>query len=244
MKKLIVLLCLLGISLTGFSQATTIQSSLYKIKVGHNLAFRAALEDHVNKFRKSGSPYELDVFYITGGTHRGEYRFNTRVGFSWEQRDASPSLTPEMQNDFAKNVAPHIEGITGGETYIYSKKNSNTPFKSTDTNPSRTSRTMMWYLKFSPPTEFWDVVGKYAKYWDKRGHLNIVLFSATGPSTLSFVRRLPNGLKELDGANVNREVWEELYGKDSFDKDMATMRPYIGGTEQFFATRVPSLSSK
>ena len=142
------------------------------------------------------------------------------------------------------NSAPHIEAVIGGGIYTYSADYSNTPYKSNDPNPNRVSRRRSMTLKFSPPKEFWDVIKKHAKYWDKKGHAIAVYYSQTGSSTLYFTRRLPNGFKDLEGPNTNRDIWEELYGKDSYDKDMAIMRNYIVETDVYFQTRQPTLSSK
>jgi hypothetical protein len=244
MKKLIVLLCLLGISLTGFSQSSTVTYTYYKVKVGHGVEFYTAVENHVNKYRKLGSPYEVSVLHITGGKHHGEYQFNSRYGLSWTEVAAAPSTTLEMKNDWARNVAPHIEAVTGGGISSYAPKVSNTTLKSSDTNPNRIIKTFVYTLKFAPPKEFWDVIAKFTKNWDKRGHSVVVLNSTTGPTTISFHRRLKTGLKELEGPNAIKDVWEELNGKDSFDKDMGIMRDYISEMDSFIATRQGDLSSK
>ena len=244
MKKLLLLVCLIGISLSGFSQSITGSYNYYKPKMGHSVAFQAAVEKYVAKYRKIGSKYEVSVFFIQGGKHHGEYIFQTTSGLSWTERDSAPNSTLEMRNDFAINVAPHTEAVIGGGINTYNANYSNAPYKSNDPNPNRVSRTMSMTLKFSPPKEFWDVIKKHAKYWDKKGHAIAVYYSQTGSSTLYFTRRLPNGFKDLEGPNTNRDIWEELYGKDSYDKDMAIMRNYIVETDVYFQTRQPTLSSK
>jgi hypothetical protein len=244
MKKLLLLLCLIGISLSGFSQSITGFYTFFKPKLGHNTPFRAALEKHVTKYRKIGSNYEVGVYYIEGGKHQGEYMYNTRAGLSWTEKDSAPAITLEMWNDFALNVSQHLEAVTGAGINTYAANMSNAPAKSNDNNPKRMGRVILHTLKFSPPQEFWDVIKKHAKYWDKKGYAIAVYYSATGSPTLIFNRRLPNGFKDLEGPNTNREIWEELYGKDSYDKDMAIMRNYIVETDMFFAYRQPRLSSK
>lgn len=243
MKKLLFLLCLTGISLSGFSQAITFQSNTYKIKLGHGAAFRTAFENHVNKYQKLGSPYEMTTFMIGGSKHNVQYRVSSRVGLSWAQREASPQNTAEQNNNWRENVQPHMEEQTGAiQTYM--TRYSNTPLISDDPNPNRVSRTMSMTLKFAPPQEFWDVVAKYKKYWDTRGHSYIVSSTSTGAYTLNFTRRLRNGVKELDDTVFIRGPWEELYGKGSYDQDMAIMRNYIVETDTYFQTRQPTLSSK
>ena len=64
MKKLLLLVCLIGISLSGFSQSITGSYNYYKPKMGHSVAFQAAVEKYVAKYRKIGSKYEVRVFFI------------------------------------------------------------------------------------------------------------------------------------------------------------------------------------
>jgi hypothetical protein len=212
--------------------------------MGHGAAFRAAVESHVDKYQKLGSPYEVTVYQIGGGKYNGQFRFVGRVGFSWAQREAAPQNTAEQNNNWRENVLPHIEEQTGFGIQLYRTMYSNTPLKSDDTNPNRVSRTMSMALKFAPPQEFWDVVAKYKNFWNKNGSSYIVTSAATGPNTLNFIRRLRNGVKELDAGGVMIGPWDELYGKGSYDKDMAIMRNYIVETDVYFQTRQPTLSSK
>lgn len=242
MKKLLLVLCLAGINLCGFSQAVTYHYNTYKIKMGHVPNFRSAFENHVNKFHKLGSSNEVTT-YVHSNSHQSEFHLSMRVGYSWAQRQSGPQNSAEQNNNWEINILPHIEEQTS-VILVYHTNYSNSPLISDDPNPNRLILTMSMTLKFAPPQEFWDVVAKHKKYWGKKGQSFIVLQSVTGTSTLKFTRSLRNGAKELDDTIPNREPWDELYGKGSYDQDMAIMRNYIIETDSYFLVRHPTLSSK
>ena len=74
MKKLLLVLCLAGINLSGFSQAVTYHYNTCKIKMGHVPNFRSAFENHVNKFHKLGLSNEVTT-YVHSNSHQSEFHF-------------------------------------------------------------------------------------------------------------------------------------------------------------------------
>ncbi len=81
------------------------------------------------------------------------------------------------------------------------------------------------------------------KAWDKAG-IKIATYQTSGPARLVFARRFPNGWKELDETSKLKGAYEELYGKGSYERDIAIMRNYIVENETVYMTVQPDLSSK
>lgn len=241
MKKLLIISALCLFSLGAFAQANTANFQYYKVKSGHRAAFNEALKTHVAKFRKAGSVYAWAVFNLVGGSHHGEVMTLYNVGTSWAQRDeiAAMPMYTEAANDFYLHVSPHLEGVTGGEIITFQPDYSNS-------NPSERSakiRSNLLTLKYAPAQEFWDVIKRLPKAWDKAGY-KVATYQTSGANRLIFSRRFPNGWKELDEPSKLKAAYEEVYGKGAYERDIAIMRNYIVENETVFMTLQPDLSSK
>lgn len=241
MKKLLILSTFCLFSLSAWAQANTTNFQYYKIKSGHRGAFNEALKTHVAKFRKAGTPYAWAVFNLVGGSHHNEVMALFNIGTSWARRDelaAMPTNT-EAANDFYLHVSPHLEGVTGGEIITFQADYSN----SSPAERSAKIRSNILTLKYAPAQEFWDVMKKLPKAWDKAG-IKVATYSTSGLNRIVFSRRFPNGWKEMDEPAKLKTAYDEVYGKGTYEKDMAIMRTYVVENETTYMTLQPDLSSK
>ncbi len=241
MKKLILTTAICLFTTLVFAQANTSNFHYYKIKMGHRNAFNQALKAHVTKFRKADSPYAWAVFNLVGGSHHSEVMALYNIGKSWAQRDEMSAMAnnQEASNDFYLNVAPHIESVTGGEIISYRAEYSN----SSPNERSEKIRSNIITLKYAPAQEFWDVIKRLPKAWDKAG-IKIASYLTSGKNSLIFSRRFPNGWKELDEPSTLKAAYDEIYGKGSYEHDISIMRNYIVENETVYMTYQAELSSK
>lgn len=241
MKKLLTLSIFCLLTLTVFAQANTANFQYYKVKPGHRGAFNEALKNHTAKFRKAGSPYAWAIFNLVGGSHHGEVMSLYNIGTSWAKRDELGSMpaNTEAADDFYLKVSPHIEAVTGGEIITFQADYSN----SSPSERSAKIRSNILTLKYAPAQEFWDVLKKLPKVWDKAG-IKVATYSTSGLNRIVFSRRFPNGWKEMDEPSKLKTAYDEVYGKGSYEKDMAIMRTYVVENETTYMTLQPDLSSK
>ncbi|RXK46535.1 hypothetical protein [Aquirufa rosea] len=241
MKKLVLLLVLIFISEFIWAQAKTSNFIYYKIKPGQRSAFNEALKSHVAKFRKSNTPYAWSVFNLVGGSHHNEVMALSNIGLSWAERDELGNIptNTEAANDFYLRVSPFIAEVTGGEIITYHAEYSNANFGDR-TNKVRSN---ILTLRYVPAQEFWDVIKKLPKAWDKAG-IKVATYQTSGLNRLIFSRRFPNGWKELDEAPKLKNAYDEVYGKGAYEKDIAIMRNYVVENETVYMTLQPDLSSK
>lgn len=241
MKKLLILSMLCLGTLQVLAQANTANFQYYKVKIGHRGAFNEALKNHVDKYRKAGSPYAWAVFNLVGGSHHNEVMALFNIGKSWAQRDEMSALpsNQDAADDFYLKVSPHIEAVTGGEIISFQAEYSNS-------NPSERSakiRSNILTLRYAPSQEFWDVIKRLPKAWDKAG-IKVATYTTSGLNRLIFSRRFPNGWKELDEPAKLKTAFDEVYGKGAYEKDMAIMRNFVVENETTYMTFQPEISSK
>jgi hypothetical protein len=241
MKKLLLLLILCASSFQMMSQASTANFMYYKVKSGQRTAFNEALKIHVAKYRKVGTPYAWSIYNLTGGSHHNEIMAFYNAGLSWAQRDELSNLPTytEAANDFYLKVSPYLEGVTGGEIVTYQPDYSNSSPKES----SSKMRSNILTLKYAPAQEFWDVLKRLPKAWDKAG-IKVATYQTSGINRIIFSRRFPNGWKEMDEPSKLKAAYDEVYGKGAYDKDIAIMRNYVVESETVFLTLQPDLSSK
>lgn len=241
MKKLLTLSIFCLLTLTVFAQANTANFQYYKVKPGHRGAFNEALKNHTAKFRKAGTPYAWAIFNLVGGSHHGEVMSLYNIGTSWAKRDELGSMpaNTEAADDFYLKVSPHIEAVTGGEIITFQADYSN----SSPSERSAKIRSNILTLKYAPAQEFWDVMKRLPKVWDKAG-IKVATYSTSGLNRIVFSRRFPDGWKEMDEPAKLKTAYDEVYGKGSYEKDMAIMRTYVVENETTYMTLQPDLSSK
>jgi hypothetical protein len=241
MKKLLTLSIFCLLTLTVFAQANTANFQYYKVKPGHRGAFNEALKNHTAKFRKAGTPYAWAIFNLVGGSHHGEVMSLYNIGTSWAKRDELGSMpaNTEAADDFYLKVSPHIEAVTGGEIITFQADYSN----SSPSERSAKIRSNILTLKYAPAQEFWDVMKRLPKAWDKAG-IKVATYSTSGLNRIVFSRRFPDGWKEMDEPAKLKTAYDEVYGKGSYEKDMAIMRTYVVENETTYMTLQPDLSSK
>ncbi|MHA8088105.1 hypothetical protein [Aquirufa sp. Wall-65K1] len=241
MKKIILLSVLCLATLFSFGQANTANYMYYKVKIGQRTAFNEALKTHVAKYRKADSNYAWAVYNLVGGSHHNEVMALYNIGKSWAQRDELSNLptNTEAANDFYLKVAPFIEGVTGGDIITYQADYSNSSPK----DRSSKIRSNILTLKYVPAQEFWDVLKRLPKAWDKAG-IKVATYQTSGINRIIFSRRFPNGWKELDEGAKLKSAYDEVYGKGAYEKDIAIMRNYVVENETVFMTFHSDLSSK
>lgn len=241
MKKILFLSVMYFMAHSLMGQANTANFMYYKVKPGQRMAFNDALKNHVAKYRKAGTPYAWAVFNLIGGSHHNEVMALYNIGTSWAQRDELSNLpsNTEASSDFYLKVSPFIEGVTGGEIISYQAEYSN----SSPSERSSKIRSNILTLKYVPAQEFWDVIKRLPKAWDKAG-IKVATYQTSGINRLIFSRRFPNGWKELDEAPKLKNAYDEVYGKGAYEKDIAIMRNYVVENETVFMTLQPELSSK
>lgn len=140
---------------------------------------------------------------------------------------------------FYLNVSPHLDGVTGGEIITFQPEYSN----SSPAERSAKIRSNLLTIKYAPAQEFWDVMKRLPKAWDKAGY-KVATYQTSGANRIIFSRRFPNGWKELDEPSKLKTAYEEVYGKGSYERDIAIMRNYVVENETVFMTLQPDLSSK
>lgn len=239
MKNLLKIIALTLFSITAMAQASTFNFQYYKVKPGHRKAFNEAIKAHTAKFRKAGTPQAWALYNVIGGSHHNEVMALYNLGVTWAQRDELTGGTEEAMQDFYLNVSPHTDGVTAGDIITYRPEYSN----SSVSERSAKIRTNMITLRYPVATEFWDVVKKLTKAWDKLG-FKIASYTTSGKPRIIFTRRYPNGWKEMDKEGQIKDAYDEIYGKGAHEKDMAIMRNHIIENELMYMTMQPDLSSK
>lgn len=221
MKKQLFLFLALLVAVAGFSQKVTVTATYYKVKIGARNALKQGMAAHLAKYRPAGSEYAIRVLNVTGGEHNGELLVLANSGVSFKQRDDLKPQPDEMYDDWAKNVSPHLEAMTGGDILIYRKDYSSKLGTLTSTAEKSVS-TCYSLIPSKMGKEFWDIVKKLPKVFDRMGANTAAYIAYTGSDRLCYTNRYINGWAELDNDSILKKSYDEEYGAGSYDKDVAT----------------------
>jgi len=138
------------------------------------------------------------------------------------------------------NVLPHFEAITDGDVMVYEKNYSSSDFS------ERTDKILntIFTIKEGAGREFWDIVKKFPKAWEKSGLKIAAYVPITGSSRLVLSQRLPEGWSELDEKNTFSSDYEAIYGKGSLERDAKLFFSYILSKETMMMSLNRDISSK
>jgi hypothetical protein len=240
MKKVIFFFLAIISFLGIMAQETTLNANYYKVKMGHRNQLYKAMAEHNAKYRQAGSSYAVVAYNLVGGEHHNEVLLLNNIGKSFKDRDQMPPIPVGAQDDLYNTVHPHIEAITGGDLMVYKKEYSNSAFN----DRSEKSMTTVYYLKFNVGSDFWDIVKKLPKVWDKAGMKVAGYVPTTGSTRLILTRRMPNGWSELDENKSLAKAYDEVYGIGSYEKDIQIFRAGVERKDATLMTMSKDMSSK
>ncbi len=195
------------------------------------------MEKYSNKFRDS----HYLVYFVEGGKHHHQIAIFDNIGLTWKQRDSltNSPVYWSMKENFQNTVLPNLEEENGGEILLYQKNLSSSAIEEW---PSKL-RINVLSIQYSPPQEFSDILKKNQKAFETSAiQMSIFSNAGLGSGKLFFMRKFPNGWIELDSPNPLKSSFEQLYGKGSYDKDMATIREFVTENDIIFLTLIPELS--
>jgi len=240
MKKQVFSLLFVCMAYGLFAQETTLNAAFYKVKLTERPALYKAMAEHNAKFRPAGSPLAIAVYNITGGLHNGEILILSNIGLSFKDRDKASTSPAGMSDDLYANVLPHFEAITDGDVMVYEKNYSSSDFS------ERTDKILntIFTIKEGAGREFWDIVKKFPKAWEKSGLKIAAYVPITGSSRLVLSQRLPEGWSELDEKNTFSSDYEAIYGKGSLERDAKLFFSYILSKETMMMSLNRDISSK
>lgn len=241
MKKILLFVLLLVATASTFAQEKTLNSAFYKTKMGHGWQFQTVFGAFVDKFWPANGNNPRVAYNITGGQHHTEVLVIYNIGKSFTDRDLTNNIPDGYWDYFNFNVAPHVDNIIG-DVMVYRPDYSNSAFGD---RSDKAINTLYEIKGIGNSKVFTDILKKFPKVWDKMGLKVACYTTTTGTDRLITARRLPNGWKELDDTSSNfPTVYDEIYGKGSFDKDAIVVSSWRTRIDRFMITKNKEMSSK
>jgi hypothetical protein len=211
MKK--VLLLLMFIPFIGMAQTNNVSSTFRVFPMpGKSLEFKKAIMAHVAKYHTTEKKWR--IFEVMSGPDAGAFQFNEGPS-SWEAIEKSPSNTDAHTTDWDKTVEVFIEKTSNVGYSVYNEKMSTV--KLTDYS----NHIIITHMYPSPGMvqTAWSIVEKQKKAYEL-GNESIAVYNvmASGDPHIAVVRRLKNGMKDLDAtpAKSMPDRYREVNGPDSW----------------------------
>lgn len=240
MKKHLLFLTLLLMSVNLFAQKMTFQVSFDQIKPGHWLAYSSAIEQYRAKYVPASADGGTVVFNVVGGKQGGKIVSMNAKPRSFADRDVTTPWAEGRVESWMLNVAPHIESRQT-EILVYEPDYSNSKYE----EGKDVEKFLMTEWTIINRSKAGDEFRKrMVKVREKLGIKMAVFSTATGEPKVYYSRRLPNGWKDLDETINFEPTYDELYGKGAWAKDMVIMSTYWKVTDRFMMTKNKNLSSK
>ena len=248
MKKLICLVALLATAVLMPAQDKTNASkepnknviSMYRVfpKAGHDTALRAALAAHAQKYHTT---WKWRVYEVQTGADAGSYQI-VEGPDSWTAFDDRGNLGAEHMADYETNVAPHVEKSTPDMYLTYKAELSTVPVGAFSTKALITRV----FVKPGRGPAMEESLKKWKAVWEKRG-VNMVVYSSSssGAPSYSIVRRLKNGLKDLDADSMsNKDAFIAIGGPGAWDASNAEVAQNVDSSSGEIIELKPELGSK
>jgi hypothetical protein len=247
MKKLICLVALLASAVLLPAQDKSAPTepkkniiSMYRVfpKAGHDAALRVAIAAHAQKYHTT---WKWRVYEVLTGADGGSYQI-VEGPDSWTAIDDRGDLGAEHMADYENNVAPHIEKSTPEMYLAYQADLSTVPVGAFSTKALITRASVK--PGRGPAVE--ESLKKWKAVWEKRG-VNVVVYSSSysGAPSYSIVRRLKNGLKDLDtDAMSNKDAFNAIGGPGAWDAINAEMAADIESSSGEIIELKPEMGSK
>ena len=243
MKKALFISAIMLLITSVQAQKVTVNANYYKMKLGVRTQLYKAMAEHNAKYRPAGSPYAVKIYNLTGGPHHGELLILSNSGISFKERDGLKPQPDDLYNDWAKNVSPFLESMTGGDIMVYRKEYSSTA--GAYAAAADKAMSTCYALNSSKlNSEFWDIVKKLPKVFDRVGRNTVAYVPVTGVERLCFTWRFPNGWAELDNDTSLQKAYDEVYGAGTYEKDIKIFRSYIESRTSTLMTLNKEISSK
>jgi hypothetical protein len=222
MKKLATLACLVALPFVALAEdaksdtakepkKNVISSYRVFVKDGHTAAFKSALAAHAQKFHNG--PWKWRVYSVNSGPEEGSYQIIEGPN-SWTELDDRGDLGAEHTKDYETNVLPHLDKTLPTSYLTYEADLSTVPLGAFS-NKAIITHGIIKTGRLSAAT---DGLKAWNASWVKQG-INIAVYRsfASGESEFVVVRRLRNGLKDLDADIMSsRKAFEETGGPNAY----------------------------
>jgi hypothetical protein len=239
MKKQVLFLVLFSLCTLSFGQRITIRASFDEVKWANRGHYEAGSEKMRSKYYPSLSNGGRIVFNVTGGKRDGQYIIMPVKPLSFEERDVPTTWTEGQQDFWRVNVLPYLEDRQT-DILEYLPNFSTAKFEE-GRNSEKYEMTEYTITDVSVAGS--EVRRKISKVWEKRGDQMLVFSTYTGENRVYHLKRLPNGLKDLDAANNIVAIYDELHGKGAWDKDAVIINKYWKRTDRYLLGINKALSS-
>lgn len=222
------------------AQETTLNCAFLKVKLTERQSLYKGMAEHNATYRQASGPFAIAVYNITGGVHNGDILVLSNIGKSFTDRDQAPKPTDEQTQDLYHKVYTHVESVSDADVMVYRKEYSSSPFS------ERTEKILntVYYLKYSAGSEFWGLFKKLKQVWEKANMKVAVYRPITGSNRVVISNRLPKGWSELDAENKFSDVYVQLFGKETLEKDFKLFASFVEKQETMMMTLNKELSSK
>ena len=239
MKKQVLFLVLFSLCTLSFGQRIIFRTTLDEVKFANRGSYQAGSEKMMLKYYPSLNNDGRIVYNVTGGKNDGSYLIMPAKPSSFAESDIPTPLIEGRPDFWRVNVLPFIENRQT-DILEYLPNFSTAKFEE-GRNTEKYEMTEYTITDLSVAGS--EVRRKISKVWEKRGDQMLVFSTYTGENRVYHLRRLPNGLKDLDAANNIGAIYDELHGKGAWDKDAVIISKYWKRTDKYLLGINKALSS-
>lgn len=218
----------------------TINSYRVFPKNGHDVAFKAAITAHVQKFHSVN--WKWRVSEILTGPDSGAYMILEGPN-SWTEWEGRGDLGPGHQKDYDANITPHVE--KNGPTMFANYQPDISTVASGAFSSTKTLITRI-YPKPGRGGAVYTSLKTWKMIWEKRGY-NMGVWNTffSGEPCYIITNHLKNGWKDLDENTASMsKVADEVGGAGTWDRLQEEAGRNVSSTTSAMIEFKPELSSK